>query len=137
MFEINVAKSFQYKDNDGNIKPESFGELIYEDFLTKETMEDPEGWRGVTLAPGDRAKTFNSIDNIVRISLNINLKEVDMAKTLSHEAFGHAYLYSKGVDWEHKPGEYDAETGTTKDWNTDLKYLIEKGEAETLKNIVE
>lgn len=104
VFEVNVTDEIVYKDENGNLIERSFGPITQsedkEGNFGFNTGED--GWRGVTQTPGDQAQKYNSPDNTVKISINSSLSEEGQAQILSEEAYGHAFLFSKGKEHRHQ-----------------------------------
>jgi hypothetical protein len=78
------------------------GHVYYTDYMTGKSLEDPEGTLGLTQTPGKEINKLNSPDDNVKININIELKEKDQAVNVAHEAYGHAYMYSKGFDNMHR-----------------------------------
>jgi len=91
-----------------------------------------DGWRGVTQTPGDQAKKYNSPDNTVKIVINSGLSEEGQAQTTSEEAYGHAYLYSKGEAYTH---QVKSTSEGFKETNKNLAERITAAIAETIKNM--
>ena len=134
IFEINVSDKFLYKDENGNIKEYKFDPIIQTDdkngsfgFNTGET-----GFLGITQTPGNESEKYNSPDNSVKITINKGLSKEGRAQILSHEAYGHAYLYSKGEDYVHRV--ISASEGL-KETNVKLSEQIIRAISETIKNM--
>ncbi|HOL75052.1 MAG TPA: hypothetical protein PLM87_05490 [Bacteroidales bacterium] len=133
-FEINVSDKFLYKDENGNIKEYKFDPIIQTDdkngpfgLNTGDT-----GFLGVTQTPGNESEKYNSPDNSVKITINKGLSKEVRAQALSHEAYGHAYLYSKGEDYIHR-AIYTSEG--FKETNIKLSEQITRAISETIQNM--
>ena len=100
VIKVNVTEGFDYKDENGNIQTEEFGEII----VDPETGED-FGFLGNTQTPGESSEKYNSVDDEVKININSNLDEEGQAETYSHEANGHGALYIKGKNHQHNKGK--------------------------------
>ena len=130
-YEVSVSSEFEYKTETGELKTRNIGDIYYTGFITGKPLEDAEGFKGVTQTPGDEAQKYNSKDDKVRIHVNKGLKERDRARTYSHEAYGHATLYSEGKDHKHRV------KSTSKgfvDTNKELSKRINSAVNETEKN---
>ncbi|MDO6430221.1 RHS repeat-associated core domain-containing protein [Flavitalea sp. BT771] len=103
MFEVSFAKSFVSKDKDNQIHPHEFGPVII-DKNSPPGKLDPQtgesGFLGVTLATA-HTKGHNSPDNVNHVIINSGLSEEGGAQVLSHELYGHAFLFSQGTPFTH------------------------------------
>jgi RHS repeat-associated protein len=131
VYDIKVTDKFDYKSEDGSTKNVSMGDVAYKDFVTGEPLDKPEGQLGYTLTPEAGTGAFTSTDKEVKVIINSNLTPLDQSKNIAHEAYGHAYLYSKGVPYAHKVENVN---GQFKDTNTILKNQIKDRQNETEKN---
>ncbi|MDJ1505187.1 RHS repeat-associated core domain-containing protein [Xanthocytophaga agilis] len=102
VYNVSVANKFSTKDADGKIITRNMAPVDYIDFLTKKEMKEPEGFLGQTLIPGTAKDQDNSPNNEVQVIINETLKDVDKAKLIGHELYGHAYMYSLGKPNGHK-----------------------------------
>ncbi len=125
VYDIQVTSELVYKDNDGNIKSQKL-EVSYTDFITGEKLLEVEGAQGFTAIPGN-TNTFNSPDEEVKVVVSDGLNTLDQSKNIAHEAYGHAFMYSKGEDSAHRP------VGK-KETNTNLGNQIKNRINETEKN---
>jgi uncharacterized protein RhaS with RHS repeats len=98
--DIQVTDKATYKDTEGNIKTAKL-EVSYFDFLTGEKLPQVEGAQGLTVIPGDN-NIFNSPDNEVKITVSSGLNSLDQSRNIAHEAYGHAFMHSKGEDSAHR-----------------------------------
>lgn len=101
-------------------------EVSYTDFITGEKLSEVEGSQGFTAIPGN-TNTFNSPDEEVKVAVSSGLNSLDQSKNVAHEAYGHAYMYSKGEDSAHRPQG-------KKETNTNLGDQIKNRVNETEKN---
>lgn len=92
-----------------------------------------EGWMGVTQTPGDAPEKYNSPDDNVRIVVNSGLSIEGQAQMFSHEAYGHAYLFSKGETHVH---QIISTPQGFKETNKRLEEAIRKAIEETIKNML-
>lgn len=102
VYEVNITEQIEYKTETGEVKTVDLGEIYYTDFLSGEQLDSPDGWGGVTQTPGDKPQKYNSVDGVVRVGINSNLKKDDQARFFSHEGYGHAALFSKGINHVHQ-----------------------------------
>jgi hypothetical protein len=121
VYEMSVSDKVTYKDKDGatqtiNMGPVTQGDAT-ERTLTGSTGE--EGWLGVTQLP-NKGAPYQSTDGSVKIVLNSGLSEKGQAELLSHEAYGHAALFSEGKPSGHKP------VATEKGFRDTNRPLVEK-----------
>ncbi len=130
IYEVIISDEITYKNEFGELEVKNMGNIILSDdkngsfgFSTGE-----EGWQGVTQTPGNEPNKYNSPDNTVKIVLNSNLSTEGKAQTFSHEGYGHAYLYSKGVEHKHQPQGL-------KETNQALSEAIRNAIEETIKNM--
>jgi RHS repeat-associated protein len=130
VYDIQVTDKFTSKDENGKVSVQSMGEVDYKDFLTGEKLAEPEGKLGYTATPGIDGK-INSPDSEVKVIINSGLNALDQSKNVAHEAYGHAYLYSKGQPYQHKVENVD---GKFKDTNATLKTQIKDRINETETN---
>jgi len=126
-YEVAVLSDFVYKDEKGGIKTETLGQVYYTDYETGKPLENPEGALGITQTPGNEKNKLNSPDDNIKININAGLKEKDQAVNVAHEAYGHGYMYSKGVDHKHRVKE-------GKDTNRPLAEQIKARVEETKQN---
>ncbi len=133
VYEINVADKITYKDENGALIDQDMGRITlsgYQGSYGFNTGED--GWLGVTQTPGNTAKKYNSPDDRVIITINQELSVSGQAQTFAHEGYGHAYLYSQGLEHMHRI------VGTPqgfKEKNETLDIAIRKAIAETIINM--
>lgn len=96
------------------------------------TYVDPDGrelgfWGNIQ-TPGLEASKYNSPSDDIFININNSLSPAGRAETFSHEAYGHALLYSRNLFHRHI-----VENGIEK--NILLKYAIIRALAETRRNM--
>lgn len=134
-YTIATGNCIQYKDENGKILTAEMFPVYYElddtpDYTGFDTHEN--GWRGVTQTPGDTPNKRNSVDNSVHITLNSTLSVEGKAQTLSHELFGHALLYDRGLPYMHDVHNVG---GILIDQNILLRIAIITAIAETKQNM--
>lgn len=102
MFNINIMADFSYMNNEGIIKDNLHLHSSYEedfkdiDFLNPNGLSTGEtGFNATTLLPGKGTSGVNSPDNSVHIYIDPSLSTLGKAEVLSHELYGHAFLYHK------------------------------------------
>lgn len=83
---------------------------------------------GVTCTPGNEPNKYNSWDGNIHIMLNRGLSQRGLPQTFSHEAYGHAYLYSMGYNHRHIFNSH----GGSRDGNRLLAECITRAIAETI-----
>lgn len=132
-YDVSVTDKFDYKDDKGNIGTQSYSEVTQGEpqigGLGPTTGE--EGHLGKTQVPGSLKNVQNSPDNNIKITINSGLSELGQAQLMSHEGYGHAFLYSKGLPHKHQ----GISTGNGfKEGNKKLSEQIKKSIAETTKN---
>ena len=135
LYTVKTGSSVIYKNENGEIittpmlpvviEPD-WGEDVY-GFDTNET-----GWLGVTQTPGNEAEKYNSPDNNVHVTINASLSARGKALILSHELFGHALLYNRGLPHKHDVHNID---GKQIEQNILLRITICTSIAETKRNI--
>jgi hypothetical protein len=105
IIEVSTGEGFKYNDANGLEQPKEFGKLIYDESF-KDSYLGPGtgevGFYGVTMVPGSLPETYNSTDNNIKIVVNSDLSQEGQATIFSHEAYGHAYLYLKDIDFIHR-----------------------------------
>jgi RHS repeat-associated protein len=133
-FEFNVTDKITYKDENGNLVDKSMGIITQGDNKNGSfgANTGEEGWMGVTQTPGNEANKYNSPDNTIKIVINSGLSEKGQAQITAHEAYGHAYLYSKGAEHRH---QVKSTTEGFKETNKTLADQITRAIAETIKNM--
>ena len=101
---IGLVEEFQYKDNSGTLKSstlhyaETLDEFKDVDFKSVEgNIEGATGTLGQTLLPGKGTSDRNSPDNSIYVYVysGSELSSMGKAEYLSHELYGHAYLYDR------------------------------------------
>jgi len=105
LFEVSIASEFSYKNETGEDIDFKFGSIEYNnsiDISPFGAQTGETGFTGQTLFPGSLPETFNSPNNSILIIINEALSTRGRANILSHEAYGHAFLYSLGKDNSHK-----------------------------------
>ena len=137
IFNINVSDKFTYKNEKGDIVEQNLGPITQGDPneagpFSPKTGE--QGFFGVAQTPGSEAQKYNSTDENVNITINSGLSEEGQTENLAHEAYGHAYLYSKGEPYKHD-AKYTKEG--FKETNTKLGDQIKNRVNETEKNYKE
>lgn len=90
------------------------------------------GLRGITLLPGSDPEVPNSTNDNVQIIINERLNESGKAQYVGHEAYGHAYMYSRGKPSDHIVVESNDQGFV--DSNKPLVKQIKKRENESIKN---
>ena len=130
-YEANIDNKFTYKDENGKIDDRHMNPVTIitdmpEGVFGYNTNEF--GFMGVCQTPGDSAEKYNSVDDNIRITINSSLSEAGMAQTFSEEAYGHAFLYSKGFAHTHI---FDG----MKDINQVLVNAVIDAIEETIKNM--
>jgi len=135
-FEFNVTDKITYKDEKGNLIEKSLGPITQSNDKNGSfgLNTGEEGWQGVTQTPGDGEKKYNSPDNSIKIVINSGLSEDGQAQITAHEAYGHAFLYSKGVEHRHQA---KSTTEGFKETNKALAEQIVRAISETIKNMEE
>lgn len=135
IFEVSVTDKIIYKDETGELIERSMGEIFLSDdkngdfgFNTGE-----EGWMGVTQTPGNAPEKYNSSDDNVKIVVNSGLSTEGQAQMFSHEAYGHAYLYSKGETHVH---QIISTSQGFRETNKRLEEAIRRAIEETIKNML-
>ena len=102
LFDVMIADKFSYSDESGKIQPHEMGTIEYTDNPSPMSPRTGEiGHLGQTLFPGRQENTFNSPGDYIGIVVNEGLSSEGRAQVFSHESYGHAYLYSLGIDWSH------------------------------------
>ena len=127
----------------------SDGELTEEQFrpITTEENGRRTGNFGITLPPAEAAlksEIPRSPDDSIIIAINSGSTEEEQAETLSHEGYGHAYLYSQGKDDEHDyVNEFDSDSPPGQlnfimvERNEELGKAINRAVEETKQNMEE
>lgn len=103
-YTVETNNCIQYKDENGKILTAEMLPVYYDpdetpDYTGFDTGEN--GWRGATQTPGNAPNKRNSLDNNVHVTLNTTLSVEGKAQALSHELFGHALLYNRGLPHMH------------------------------------
>ena len=141
LFNVYVQSDCPYMDNDGNKKIEYMSYIeIEEDFVDKEFKDvsglttGETGKLGVSMLPGKGISGKNSIDNNVHIYVNPLLSEVGQAEILSHELYGHGFLYHIYRDRDISRHHF-SETGL-EETNLLLRKHIIESRKETILNMM-
>jgi len=135
LYNVSISNEYTYMDESGNTATKSFGNVSIGDKdevseMGPRTME--VGMLGVTLAPGKISGATNSPDESIYILINSALSSEGKAQVFSHEAFGHAFLFSLGGgSWRHDPSDDMVEM------NDRLYNQIVKSINETILNMEE
>ncbi|SFE45656.1 hypothetical protein SAMN05518672_106188 [Chitinophaga sp. CF118] len=104
-FEVESNNKFDYKDENGNVKTETMGDITLDDPSLSGPFSPTTGETGnmgVTQTPGKEPQKYNSVNKNVKITINSGLSKLGAAQVFSHEGYGHAYLYKMGVPHKHQ-----------------------------------
>jgi RHS repeat-associated protein len=113
IYDVSVASGFTYMDESGETHNINFGEISIgnaEDVSEMGPRTLEVGNLGVTMVPGEEHNRYNSPDEMIRIVINAGLSSEGKSQNFSHEAYGHAYLFSLGESWKHVPDDDMVET---------------------------
>ena len=131
IYEVNIDNKFTWKDENGTIDDRHMNPVTIITDMPKGVLgynTNEFGFMGVCQTPGNAPEKFNSIDDKIRITINSSLSEAGMAQTFSEEAYGHAFLYSKGEVHTHI-------FNGSKDLNQLLVNSIKNAIEETIRNM--
>lgn len=98
-YNIYLQADYSYKDNTGKIINDHLSseyEEGYEDtdfLMTSGLTTGETGKWGISLLPGKGSSEVNSLDNSAHIYIDPSLSTIGKAEALSHELYGHGYLY--------------------------------------------
>ena len=135
-FNISILANYTYMDNAGNINEN--GELTYcgfDEYFLDIDFSSPSGLTtgetgkyGITLLPGQGHSGSNSIDKDAYIYVHPSLSTIGRAEALSHELYGHGYLYNMYRD--RNISRHDFVGG--KDRNIRIRQCIKRTRMETV-----
>ncbi len=135
LFNVSIASEFSYQNESGSKLIQEFGPIENSfDITPFGTQTGEEGYLGQTLVPGNYIETFNSPDNAIYIIVNDALSMRGQANVFSHEAYGHAYLYSLGREHTHRIKNINGDFIET---NEDLSNEIIRSITETEKHRIQ
>lgn len=104
VFLVQLTGEFAYADANGNIQimamPGVSVDPTFEGGIyTPSTMEI--GYTGHTLLPGT-SDVVNSPNSNAYVIVNSSMSSLGRAETFAHEAYGHAYMFARGMDSAHQ-----------------------------------
>ena len=104
---VTITDQFEYLDEQGNLKTQLMGPIDHLQFPGETGSfgcDSPDyGFMpGICQTPGIQENKYASPDNSVHINLNAQLSERGFPQLFAHEAYGHAYLYSLGMNHMHQ-----------------------------------
>lgn len=104
VFNVNIQEKYTDYMNEQGESGDN-GKLSYcepDDFFVDNDFSSPSGLTtgesgkyGTTLLPGNGSSGVNSVDNAAHVFIHPSLSEIGKAEALSHELYGHGYLYHK------------------------------------------
>ena len=100
---IYIQNDYQYRDKKGLVHSEPFTaqpitdlDFVDNGFTNVSGLTTGEtGKAGITALPQNGQSGVNSTDGNINVFINSNLSFLGQLETLSHEFFGHAYIYDK------------------------------------------
>ena len=105
IFNISIQENYSYMDNQGSNIPDKLTyigpqeELIDSEIsYTSGLTTGESGKYGITLLPGRGNSGVNSPDVAAYIYIHPSLSQTGKAEALSHELYGHGYLYNEYRD---------------------------------------
>ena len=135
-YNIYLQADYSYKDNNGKIIDNNHLSSEYEegyedtDFLNTSGLTTGETGRyGISLLPGKGTSGVNSLDNSAHIYIAPSLSTIGRAEALSHELYGHGYLYDKYRD--RNKSKHD-NRNTMIEYNDELRNHILRARKETV-----
>ena len=136
IYNIYVQTEYSYMDNVGNIKSSSLSysepdiEFADPDFLSPSGLTTGEaGKYGITLLPGRGKSGVNSPNQDAHIYIHPSLSPLGQAEALSHELYGHGFLYNQYRDRRVSGHDYRK---TSRDHNDLLRNNIKRARMETV-----
>lgn len=135
-FNVSVLDNYIFMDSAGNIcngklsYSESESEFVDFSFTSPSGLTTGEGGKyGITLLPGQGTSGVNSVDNSVHTYIHPSLSNTGKAEALSHELFGHGWLYNRYRDRNVSRHDF---RGTNVDHNFLLRTRIRNARIETV-----
>lgn len=132
LFDVILESKFLYINEAGQSKEINFGPIEIDDNYDPSPF-DPQtkekGYYGITLLPG-----INSPDEDIKIYINKELSSKGKSQILSHEGYGHAYMFAIGKNSRHEPENIN---GIFFESNLELGNQIINRIKETIKNMEE
>ena len=133
---LNVSEGFQYTDNDGVVHSDKLTYCEPDPYFADKSITYTSGLTtgetgkfGITLLPGEGTSGINSVDRQVHVFVHPSLSEIGMAEAISHEFFGHGYMFFLTKD--RNKSAHDTR-GTSVEFNTELKNMILRSRRETI-----
>ena len=121
VFNVNIQENYTAYMNEQGASGDN-GKLSYcepDDFFVDNEFSSPSGLTtgesgkyGTTLLPGNGSSGVNSVDNAAHVFIHPSLSEIGKAEALSHELYGHGYLYHKYRDRSVAGHQYKGSTDT-------------------------
>lgn len=135
-YNIFVQSDYSYMDNDRNINNSSLSyfapdiEFADPNFLSPSGLTTGEtGKYGITLLPGQGNSGVNSPNQNVHIYIHPSLSPIGQAEALSHELYGHGFMYDQYRDRSMSGHDY---RNTSRDHNDLLRSHIRRARMETV-----
>ena len=138
-YNLSTNINYSYMDNEGNLLESALtyfepdAEFADVEIVSPSGLTTGEtGKYGITLLPGKGKSGVNSKDGSAYIYIHPTLTETGKAEAVSHELYGHAYLYDIHRDRDIAGHDY---RNTMKEHNLKLRECIIRARKETVSNL--
>ena len=136
LFNIYVQTTYSYKDNEGALRNGTLTYFEADEYFADRDFSSPAGLTtgetgryGISLLPGQGISKVNSTTKDVHIYIHPSLSPIGKAEALSHELYGHGYLYMQYRDRGISGHDF---RGSAYEHNTLLRKAIKRARMETV-----
>mgnify|MGYP002623377316 CR=1 FL=1 len=136
LFNIYIQTTYSYKDNEEALRNGTLTYFEADEYFADRDFSSPAGLTtgetgryGISLLPGQGISKVNSTTKDVHIYIHPSLSPIGKAEALSHELYGHGYLYMQYRDRGISGHDF---RGSAYEHNTLLRKAIKRARMETV-----